>query len=1019
MKYLPCILLLISSIIGYSQIPSGYYDSANGLYGNNLKVALHNIIKDHTEYPYTSSSNDVWDILKETDRDTANSENVILFYSGWSVNAAQEYNNGAGWNREHVWAKIHGDFGTGLGPGTDAHHLRPTDISVNAERDNKDFDNGGSLYIDGDGDTGCYTDSDSWETRDAVKGDVARILFYMAVRYEGEGDEPDLELVDQVNTVNLNEAGKGFHGKLSTLLEWNELDPVDSFEMNRNNVIYSYQGNRNPFIDHPEYAESIWETFDCSNDTVPPYISCVTGDTVQLNEDGTFLLTWEMLTDNVSDQCELDTILLDKYLLSCDNVGTNYITVTAYDSNGNSNACETKVEVIGNTPPNLNNDTAVTAVNMPVTINVLDNDKDAETSLIIESFTILVNPSHGIAEIDKQTGSVTYTPDKNYIGNDIFMYMICDDGIPCIPMCGETLVLVNVLPQNYPPIALIDSFEMYCGNFNENVLLNDFDTDGGNLSVNPTPVISPTKGMVTLYENGNFEYIPYFDFVGVDSFLYELKDDGIPILHDTTWVYITGVADNDCDGIADIDDIDDDNDGIRDKTEGVRAKDSDSDGIPDSYDIDSDNDGIPDNIEGQAEDNYIQPLNRDSDGDGWDDAYDPDAGGWPFDTDLTNTEGDTICDFIDLDSDNDGIADSIEGYDVNSDGIADLVKMNTDIDSDGLDDAYDTYSGWTNYGNETGFNAPLQDFDNDRTRDWRDSDDDNDGLNTINEDANIDGIYSNDDINGDGSPSYLDKEEYKHVAIPDLYEECYPPNPIMTIDEFYEYGGLYLPAFQADSIFLKYETIDNTGDKSYVSRIYEIKEISGELSSEFTQLIFLNDQVAPFLECPANINVNTHNDIPDGFSNVMEFIEAGGNVSDNCGIDLSSLNIVAEYMDTTLTPDVLTRTYSIADVQNNIGTCYHIITITYPTAVNDINTITDFKVFPNPNNGIFTVEINSLKEKSVLQVNDESGKTIKQMIIKPGTMQNVEINISNVASGNYSVVLFNRLSRKSKLIIIK
>lgn len=251
-------LLILSVFVLRAQVPEGYYSSSEGLTGDLLKAALHGIIKDHVEFPYTSSSTDVWDILKKTDRDTANPDNVILLYSGWSVNAAQEYNNGNGWTREHVWAKSHGGFGTDLGAGTDVHHLRPCDNTVNSARNNKDFDNGGTLYIDSDGPTECYTDADSWEPRDAVKGDVARMLFYMAVRYEGENGEPDLELVDWVDTYDLNEPGKGYFGKLSTLLEWNMEDPVDSFEIKRNNVIFSYQKNRNPFIDHPEYVSGIW-----------------------------------------------------------------------------------------------------------------------------------------------------------------------------------------------------------------------------------------------------------------------------------------------------------------------------------------------------------------------------------------------------------------------------------------------------------------------------------------------------------------------------------------------------------------------------------------------------------------------------------------------------------------------------------------------------------------------------------------------------------------------------------------
>lgn len=138
--FLLAILVSCSYSWGLSQIPDGYYDKAHDSYGHELKTRLYSIIKGHTEFPYSSSSTDTWDILKESDRDTANAANVILFYTGWSVNAAQEFNDGSGWNREHVWAKSRGDFGTSPGAGTDAHHLRPSDISVNKARSSRWFD---------------------------------------------------------------------------------------------------------------------------------------------------------------------------------------------------------------------------------------------------------------------------------------------------------------------------------------------------------------------------------------------------------------------------------------------------------------------------------------------------------------------------------------------------------------------------------------------------------------------------------------------------------------------------------------------------------------------------------------------------------------------------------------------------------------------------------------------------------------------------------------------------------------
>ncbi|MGE8080449.1 endonuclease [Peribacillus loiseleuriae] len=222
-----------------------YYQNASGKIDKELKMALHNIIKDHTQLSYSQ----VWDAIKDTDEDPNNSNNVILLYSGKSISKNANGGNVGQWNREHVWAKSHGDFGTSKGPGTDIHHLRPADVQVNGARGHLDFDNGGKKYSGCD----CYSDSDSWEPPNNVKGDIARMLFYMAVRYEGNG-ELDLELSDTVNTYP-----KPLHGKLSTLLEWNELDPVDDFEKHRNDVIFEkWQHNRNPFVDHPEWATEIW-----------------------------------------------------------------------------------------------------------------------------------------------------------------------------------------------------------------------------------------------------------------------------------------------------------------------------------------------------------------------------------------------------------------------------------------------------------------------------------------------------------------------------------------------------------------------------------------------------------------------------------------------------------------------------------------------------------------------------------------------------------------------------------------
>lgn len=231
---------------GVTADPGDYYDGTEGLNGQELKDELHRIISDQTVLSY----DEVWDGIKDVDEDTQDTGSVRLLYSG---ETSPKDNNGGdadNWNREHVWAKSHGDFGTSPGPGTDLHHLRPTDVTVNSTRGNLDFDNGGTEVEEAPGN---YVDGDSWEPRDEVKGDVARMIFYMSVRYE-DGDRVDLEVNDEVNN-----GSAPFHGKVSVLKQWHEEDPPDAFEERRNERIQAnWQGNRNPFVDNPEWVDEIF-----------------------------------------------------------------------------------------------------------------------------------------------------------------------------------------------------------------------------------------------------------------------------------------------------------------------------------------------------------------------------------------------------------------------------------------------------------------------------------------------------------------------------------------------------------------------------------------------------------------------------------------------------------------------------------------------------------------------------------------------------------------------------------------
>jgi len=228
-----------------------YYATATGITdGSALKAALNDIISGHTVYDY----GDLAAIMKVIDADPSNPDNIMLFYTGRSIPNINYASSPDDWNKEHIWAQSHGIDGVSAAY-SDLHHLRPTDVSVNSLRADLDFGEATTLVSDtyGDVETYCYYSSSYFEPRDEIKGDVARMLFYMAVRYEGESGEPDLELVNGTTTSDSSNIGD-----LATLLLWNVADTVDAYEKSRDNLVYEYQHNRNPFIDHPEWVEIIF-----------------------------------------------------------------------------------------------------------------------------------------------------------------------------------------------------------------------------------------------------------------------------------------------------------------------------------------------------------------------------------------------------------------------------------------------------------------------------------------------------------------------------------------------------------------------------------------------------------------------------------------------------------------------------------------------------------------------------------------------------------------------------------------
>ena len=261
MRYIPLqvlvVLLLLSSTC-VAQMPAYYNGIDFSQDGDNLKIQLQNLITytHTTDLPYTSSSLDTWDAVKQTDVDPNNAANVLLFY-GFNDTDNDTQNDHTRdkdlschtssctglWNREHVYAKsiatpslITDDPGSG----TDVHNLRACDGNMNSSRNNRLYqDDAGNAHI---------TSSGNWYPGDEWKGDVARIIMYMYVRYPNQCEATAIGIGNTSFTTDMPDI----------FLVWNEEDPVSTYELQRNAILENIQGNRNPFIDNPYLATQIW-----------------------------------------------------------------------------------------------------------------------------------------------------------------------------------------------------------------------------------------------------------------------------------------------------------------------------------------------------------------------------------------------------------------------------------------------------------------------------------------------------------------------------------------------------------------------------------------------------------------------------------------------------------------------------------------------------------------------------------------------------------------------------------------
>ena len=245
------LIALLSFAWSYSQAPAYYDDVNTSLTGQSLLNELADKITD-THTTFLSYTPGVWEALQDADVDPSNNSDVLLIYgfndsdSDLTNDRSRGVNDNGGnnddWNREHVFPRSLGNPNLGsTGPGSDAHHIRPADVSRNSSRSNRKF-------ADSSGNSGA-TSNGYWYPGDEWKGDVARMIMFMYLRY----DDRCLP-----SAVGVGNALSNDSNMIDLFLEWNVEDPVSSFEQQRNDAIANIQGNRNPFIDNPAFATNIW-----------------------------------------------------------------------------------------------------------------------------------------------------------------------------------------------------------------------------------------------------------------------------------------------------------------------------------------------------------------------------------------------------------------------------------------------------------------------------------------------------------------------------------------------------------------------------------------------------------------------------------------------------------------------------------------------------------------------------------------------------------------------------------------
>jgi endonuclease I len=548
-----------------------YWQNVNLSSPAQLRCSIHETIRNHTALTYTQA----WEVLEAGEEDPANAARVLDAYRNCSYLAGPTGDRVGGsgggatcsgdpnelYNREHTWPNSLGFPINTLAPYTDTHMLYATDEGYNASRGNKPYadcpvgctEEPTSVNNGVGGGTGVYPGNSNWydgssyEVWNHRKGDMARAVMYMAIRYEGEDNAPDLELTDTraLIVAHANTDPVAYMGLLSTLLSWNTFDAPDQRELDRNAIVQTYQGNRNPFIDHPE-----WATAGLFGSVQPP--TCVLNTNAPAANNDSYnatqgnLLSVNAASGVLANDSDVEGAPLSAQLVSNVTSGTlalaangsfTYTPAAAvcgnatftYRASDGVRVSATRTATIAvsgcaaNQPPVANDATFGLAENTaaPTVVGtVVANDPDS----VNLSYQITAGNGAGAFAMDGNQLRVANAALLDFEATPVWTLTVTvsDDAAPAASDTATiTVNLSNV--EEGPAVANNDNATVGEDSSNNTiaVLANDVaDPDGGALVL--SAVGTASNGSLS-FDAGSVRYTPAANYCGADSFTYTVN----------------------------------------------------------------------------------------------------------------------------------------------------------------------------------------------------------------------------------------------------------------------------------------------------------------------------------------------------------------------------------------------------------------------------------------------------------------------------------------------------------------